>query len=73
MKTWEIWSEGYVATGNSAGAYFHGTAKGSTFKQACKNFAKTDKEFKKYFDPKTMDFWGCRLFDNAGDARKSFG
>jgi hypothetical protein len=38
MKEFEIWSEGYAATGERAGAHFHGKAMGETFEDACKNF-----------------------------------
>ncbi|MFF2798109.1 hypothetical protein [Lysinibacillus xylanilyticus] len=68
-----IWSEGYKATGQSAGAMCHGEAEGETFKEACVEFASTNKRFKEYFDEERMTYWGCRLFDNSVDARKSFG
>lgn len=38
MKEFEIWSEGYAATGEHSPAYFHGKAKGETFDEACINF-----------------------------------
>lgn len=80
MKEFEIWSEGYAATGERGTAYFHGKAKGETFEEACKNFRDSDGE------PLGLDLnedgslrydrpsiWACRLFDNEADARKSFG
>ena len=36
MPTYEIWSEGYACTGQSAGATCHGISKGDTFEEACK-------------------------------------
>lgn len=38
MKEFEIWSEGYMATGEHSTAYFHGKSKGETFDDACVNF-----------------------------------
>lgn len=73
MKEFDIWSEGYVATGQSSGATLLGYAKGEDFVQACVNLAKQDREFASYFDKDRMTYWGCRLFDNSSDARKSFG
>ena len=74
MKQYEIWTEGYVVTGQSAGASLMGTAKGKDFEDACLNyFDPHDKEHMRYFDPKRFTYWGCKLFDNQADARKSFG
>lgn len=74
MKEFEIWSEGYAATGESNGAYFHGKAAGETFEEACKNFRYPDGR------PLSLDknrdypsIWACQLFDNEVDARRSFG
>jgi hypothetical protein len=38
MKEFEIWSEGYAATGEHSPAYYHGKAFGETFEDACRNF-----------------------------------
>ena len=73
VKTYEIFSEGYIATGGSSGHVYHGSSTGETFKEACINYAKTNKEFAEYFDENRMTYWGCRLFDNATDASKAFG
>lgn len=70
---YDIWSEGFVATGQSSGAIHHGTAEGKTLKEACINLADQNKEFKEYFNEERMTYWGCKLFDNSVDARKSFG
>ena len=71
-REFEIWSEGYVATGNASRANFHGVFKESTFAKACKVWAKTLRQ-PEYFDEKRLTLWGCKLFDNEEDARKSFG
>ena len=38
MKEWEIWIEGYAATGEHSTASFEGNAFGETFDEACENF-----------------------------------
>lgn len=69
----EIWSEGFRITGNEGNAHLHGTSEGETFKEAVNNYAQQDVYFRAYFDEEHMTFWGCRLFDNETDARRSFG
>lgn len=71
MKTFEIWSEGYVATGERAGARLHGTATGEDFRSACIAYFKTNPSTS--FNAGTLTYWGCRLFDNEVDARKAYG
>jgi hypothetical protein len=68
----EVWSEGYAITGNSSGATFEGKFKGATFRDACAEWAKTVEEPHLY-NAKDNTYWGCRLFDNETDARRSFG
>jgi len=70
---YSIWSEGYRATGNSSGANFEGVGHGETFREACDDLARRDQVFAKYYNPEKLTLWGCRLFDNESDARKSFG
>lgn len=72
MKEFEIWSEGYAVTGNSAEATYFGTSKGKDFREACRNFF-SKRDDRNQFDYKAMTYWGCRLFDNEGEARKAFG
>jgi hypothetical protein len=69
----EIWSEGFAATGDSGEATLHGTATGQSFAEACLRLAKEQPAFAQHFDPDRMTYWGCRLFDNEADARKRFG
>lgn len=70
QRLFEIWAEGFVITGQSAGASLMGSAHGASFEEACENLAKADPEFARYFDRAHLSFWGCRLYDNAADARK---
>lgn len=67
-----VWSEGYVVTGNHSGAVRMGTVEAEDFKEACNKLFSTP-EHKHYYDPKTMTYWGCKLFDNVRDASRSFG
>ena len=67
-KIFEIWSEGYVITGGSGRALFHGKIKATSFKEACDILFDDDK----FYNPKNLTYWGCKLFDNETDARKSF-
>ena len=67
MKTFKIWSEGYSITGNSSEAMFHGEIDAENFEDACAKLL-GDK-----LDKNRLSIWGCRLFDNELDARKSFG
>lgn len=70
MKEYEIWSEGYADNGGHEGAHFHGKCEAGNFDEACIKLmeAKLDKN-----SDGTNSIWGCRLFDNEADARKSFG
>lgn len=69
-KEYEIWSEGYRATGDSAGACFHGRIYASSFKEACIKYFGIDNI---YFNEDNLTFWGCHLYDNEQKARKNFG
>jgi hypothetical protein len=87
MKEWEIWSEGYAVSGNSSGAHFHGQFRAETFDEAVgklneesvRKYGKPSAEKGTVLDGRTMKpfddwrIWGCKLFDNEADARKSFG
>lgn len=69
----QIWSEGFVATGESGTAFHHGDAAGATLQEACDALAARDPKFRAHYDRTRMTFWGCRLFDNETDARRSYG
>lgn len=86
MKEWEIWIEGYMATGESAEASFEGKFKGETFDDAVEEFKKQYVgvvDAREGYGPRNEEgimplikihsIWACRLFDNETDARKSFG
>lgn len=73
MMIFSIWAEGFVATGQSALAQLMGIGRGQTFKEACKDLASADPGFSSNYDHENGTHWGCKLFDNEADARKSFG
>lgn len=75
MKKFEVWAEGYVATGNYSQAIFLGEYKGDTFRDAVINYKNsvTDDNTRRCIDVDGMTFGGCRFFDNEKEARKSFG
>jgi hypothetical protein len=73
MTTYQIWCEGYAATGGSSGAIKLGVAEGSSLKEACTQLAKQDSDFARYFDAGNLSYWGCKIFDNASDAQQRYG
>jgi hypothetical protein len=70
-----IWSEGYIVSGNSSQANLIGTQEGKDFSDAIVKYAVDHPEFDEYLLQKDGNwyFWGCQLFDNEENARKSFG
>lgn len=69
MKTFNVWVEGYSATGGGSQAWLKGLAQADNFEEACCIIFNDDP----YFNKDKLSVWGCRLFDNESDARKSFG
>lgn len=74
IKRYEIWREGFAFSNEERGtADFLGTEEGKDFIDACMRFA-ARKGTSFYLDSDGVPTdWGCRLFDNELDARKSFG
>ena len=73
---YEIWREGYSATGNEERAEKLGEADGQTFEDACKSFVRAHPGLVDTFKIRNDGhpyLWICRLFDNEADARKSCG
>lgn len=73
VKTYSVWVEGYMATGESGKAFVYATSTGRTFKEACDNLAENNPTFSGYYNPGRLTYWGCRLYDNEMQARASFG
>ena len=74
---YEIWVEGWAATGQYDVAKFLGIWPGETFDAAVqewnrqKNSKNTWGELE--YRNGQWSVWGCKLFDNEADARKTFG
>lgn len=74
QRQFNVWLEGYEATGNSASAEFKGVWSGITFEEACANWVDSlPIEERSYYDPKTNSYWGCQFYENETAARKTFG
>lgn len=73
MTRFEIWCEGYIATGERSGATLLGAAEGLNFQQACDELAITNLHFAKFYDREKLTYWGCKLFPTLDEARKTFG
>ncbi len=74
MRKYEIWSEGYRATGDKGNAWYHGEQEAESFQEACDIFfADPKNDSEGYYNSKTLTLWACHLFDNEEDARKTFG
>ena len=69
----EIWSEGYSVTGNYSGAHFHGTVEAENFDEAVMRKFEKNETFHYDTVNHKHTLWGCRIFDNETDARRSFG
>jgi hypothetical protein len=73
MKQWQVWSEGYRATGEDAPARLEGAAYAETFAEACRIVCVEKGPWEEKpggFDPIHLTVWGCQLFDNGADARR---
>ncbi len=88
LYEFDVWEEGFAATGQRGEARFLGKLKGRNFQDACmRYFLKRELEFREEADksgdwidterwdynPYRNTYWGCNLYDNEIDARKSFG
>jgi len=76
-ETFDVWMEGYLATGMEGipqRATYLGSYEGDTFADACEAAIKDNyPNDTKLFDKTRLSWWGCRMYDNETDARKSFG
>lgn len=72
MKVFQIWCEGFAITGNFGTAQLLGKYEAETWDEAVQKYRKDNPGRIKVQGKWYMD-WGCRLFDNEADARKSFG
>lgn len=74
-KTWQVWIEGYRATGGSAKAQNVGEVEAATFREACDILCSPAEWQEQWgtYNAERGTVWGCRLFDNEVAARRSFG
>lgn len=72
-KTWNVWSEGYACTGESAKAQFLGEFEAPTFKQAIIRAMKEKEWDMSQFDEENLTYWGCSFYPTEKQARKYFG
>lgn len=76
MKNYTVWAEGYAATGESSTAFLLGTYFAESFDEAVYKCIIANSKESKLFSHNsdgTWSYWGCRLFGNESDARRSFG
>ncbi len=74
MKRWSLWTEGYIVTGQSSRAQYHGEFTAETLLDAVQAFKTTlTTSDAALIDLQRLTWWGCKFFDNETDARKSFG
>lgn len=71
----EIWAEGYVATGEHAKACLMRTVEADTFLDACIKAFDGDKSFCANQDKEDCppSHWACRLYPTEQEARRAFG
>lgn len=75
MRTYQIWIEGYQATGGHAGASYVGEAEGNNLNEAVFNLYKQrniTRRLDKHEDGH-YTHWACRFYSSEHEARKSFG
>lgn len=75
MKKYNIYEEGYRATGEYGPARLIGSAEGETFLDACNNHVADNPELEKLYQVKdgVASHWACKWFDNLSDAQEFVG
>ena len=74
LTVYQVWAEGYQASGDRADATFLGTARASSFRGAVDIIRDKSETPDLYtFKGDRCFLWGCELFDNEADARRRFG
>lgn len=72
-EVYQVWLEGFSATGQNGTAQFLGEQVGLNFRDAVVKILIGQGWNMALFDPIKISYWGCRFFDNEKDARKNFG
>lgn len=82
MKKYDIWVEGYLASGMEGiparAQKLASNIEANSFVEAVKKWYKSEPNASSRYGDLTIKndtacLWGCVLFDNEKDARKSFG
>lgn len=83
LVEYEVWVEGFTATGESGQAHLWGKVKARSFKEAChriacqnylKNIEEQEMGLGRWdYNPNRQTLWACRLFETEAEARESFG
>lgn len=73
MYKYQVWLEGFAATGQQQGAQFIGEVESESFNQAIEILLKQKEWDMSYLNLHNRTYYGCRFFDNETDARKAFG
>ncbi|QIN95240.1 hypothetical protein DLP3_077 [Stenotrophomonas phage vB_SmaS_DLP_3] len=69
----DVWMEGYQTNGDSGTAMYLGRHVAANFQTACAKALYKKGCAMALYNPRLGTYWGCRLYDNEQDARKSFG
>ena len=78
-EIFDIYEEGYAATGESRGAIYLGKGEGKTFLDACKDYIKKTGYGEIYSGSRFKDGkdragnWGCYWYPTLEQAQKNFG
>ena len=75
VQHYNLWTEGYKATGDYSPANYHGQWAGDSFQDAIQAFKDSlgDHRDATLIDVERETFWGCKFFDNETDARRFVG
>lgn len=65
--------EGFSATGDYATARFLGEFIAGSFRATCQRALDEHDMNLSHWNSDTNTYWGCGLFDNETDARRTFG
>ena len=71
---WQVWQEGAVTMEGHYPHYLLAEIEAGTFDEACQKLSNMP-EHKQWMRQSNTHwyYWGCRLFDNRGDAARNFG
>ena len=68
MPSFDVWLEGYDATGDYSPDRYFGNYSARTFKSACVKAMRDngflEEDIKQYYNRRKNTFWGCRFYDH---------